>query len=145
MYSTLSSTEKIATILIRFALLTHSLQGKFGQPFTTDYVVLESTILFQRRLGAKVSLALLNLIETSGIKTVIVGDQYYKALTLFHQNFQRLSLCDAATLAVMNQLDIVALASYDERSFNGLVGSIYGKSYFSTLPQKDKETVKSVL
>lgn len=125
------------------ALLTHCLEGRFGQPFTTDYVVLETTVLTQRKLGADVSLAFVNFLHESGVRTIASGDEYYgRALESFHKNFPRLSLCDAATVVIMNALGVQALASYDKRSFAGLVQEVRGMDYFESLSREEQTSLK---
>lgn len=125
------------------ALLTHCLEGRFGQPFTSDYIALETTILTQRKLGADVSLAFVDLLRDSGIRTIAAGEEYYeRALERFRGNFPRLSLCDAATIVIMNALGVQALASYDERSFSGLVPEIRGMSYYESLPEEEQADVR---
>ena len=125
------------------ALLTHCLEGKFGKPFTSDYVVLETTVLTQRKLGADVSLAFLNFLRESGIRTIPAGEEYYgPALEKFHENFPRLSLCDAATVVMMNALGVQALASYDERSFAGLVREVRGKGYYESLSKEEQSRLR---
>lgn len=125
------------------ALLTHCLEGGFGQPFTSDYVVLEMTILTKRKLGADVSLAFVDFLRDSGIRTIASGEEYYeRALTNFRENFPRLSLCDAATIVIMNALGVQALASYDGRSFSGLVPEIRGISYYDSLSGEEQKRIK---
>jgi predicted nucleic acid-binding protein len=123
------------------ALLGHSLDGRFVQAFATDYVGLETTILTQRRLGADVSIAFLNVLRDSGIRTVSVGEGYYdESLELFRENFRRLSLCDAATVVIMNRIDIKTLGSDDGRSFGGLAEKVVGVDYYKSLPEKERRT-----
>ena len=125
------------------ALLTHCLQGKFGQPFTSDYIVLETTVLTQMKLGADVSLTFVNFLRESGIRTITTGEEYYgQALERFHENFPRLSLCDAATVVIMNSLGVKALGSYDDRSFVGLVPEVRGKGYYESLSKDEQSSLK---
>ena len=35
------------------AVVAHTLEGEFGKAYTTDYVVLETTLLLKSRLGAE--------------------------------------------------------------------------------------------
>lgn len=126
------------------AMLTHCIEGRFGQPFTTDYVILEATTLMQKRLGSDVSLAFLDFIRDNKIKTFVVDEECYEsALKLFRKEFKRLSFCDSGTIVAMNELSISSLASYDTRSFAGLVAAdIYGKKYFVSLNEKDAADVR---
>ncbi len=124
------------------ALLIHCLEGKYGQPFTSDYVVLETTLLAQRRLGSRVPLAFLDFLRESKIRTIVSGLEYYeRALDLYYKNYPRLSVCDSASLAIMNDLGILTLASYDDRSFSGLVKEIHGGNYFESLSSEERKRI----
>ena len=124
-------------------LLTHALEGKFGRPYGTDYAVLETTMLLKVRTGGKATLSLLTLLERGSISIIVVGEESYKrARSLFKEKIPRLSLCDAATLVVMEELGINQLASYDERSFSGLAKSIVGRGYFESLPENEKRQIR---
>jgi hypothetical protein len=74
-----------------------------------------------------------------GVRTVEAGEENYKkAIELFRTNFQKLSVCDAATVVISSGFGITTLASYDERSFAGLIKEILGVSYYESLNEKDK-------
>jgi hypothetical protein len=60
----------------------------------------------------------------------------------FRENFPRLSFCDATTIVILNDLGIRILASYDERSFKGLVDEIYGFDYFESLPKEENTQIR---
>ncbi len=125
------------------SLLLHCLEGRRGQPFTTDYVVLETTVLTQRRLGAEVSLSFLDFLRDSGIRTIAAGQEYYDmALGIFREKFPRLSLCDTTTIVVMNGLGAETLASYDERSFKGLAREVIGVGYYDSLSKDEQIRVR---
>ena len=125
------------------ALLYHCLEGRFGTTFTSDYVVLETSLLIQRKLGDDTRLSFLDFLRDGGLRTIFVGEEHY-AITVetLRQNFPRLSICDSATIVLMNSLGIQGLASYDERSFEGLAQNIWGKNYFESLPKLDQATIK---
>lgn len=55
------------------ALLYHCLEGRFGTPFTSDYVALEITLLIQRKLGDDACLSFLDFLRVSGLRTIVVG------------------------------------------------------------------------
>jgi len=42
------------------AVMAHTLEGKFGKAYTTDYVVLETTLLLKSRLGAEAVKAMID-------------------------------------------------------------------------------------
>lgn len=122
------------------SVLMHALEGRFGRPYTTDYVVLEVTTLLKVRAGARVASALVNLLKRGGVSVVVIDDESYgRALTLFEKKVERLSLCDAATLVIMDEMAIRTLATYDQRSFSNLVKEIVGSGYFRSLNEEDKK------
>jgi predicted nucleic acid-binding protein len=92
-------------------------------------------------------LALLDFIRDNRFNTYVSDEGSYEtALKLFRKEFKRLSFCDFATIAAMNELNISALASYDTRSFFSLVSAdIYGKKYFESLSDKDAVAIKKNL
>jgi len=125
------------------ALLSHCVEGKYGRPFTTDYVELEVTTLLQRRLGADVSLAFLDFIRDNRIDVFTVSAGYYESvLATFRKEFKRLSFCDSGTVVAMNELTISLLASYDRRSFTDLVGEMLGVGYFKSLTEAEQSAVR---
>ena len=125
------------------ALLYHCLEGRFGTSFTTDYVVLETTLLIQRKLGEDVCLSFLDFLRDGGLRTIAMGEEHYEhSVETFRQNFPRFSLCDSATIVLMNSFGIQNLASYDERSFEGLAQDIRGKNYYEALSKPDQATIK---
>ena len=126
------------------ALLYHCIEGRFGTPFTSDYVVLEATLLIQRKIGDNACLAFLDFLRDSGIRTIAVDQENYeRALETMRENFPRLSMCDAATIVLLNSLGILSLASYDERSFQGMVHDVRGSNYFDSLAKPDQALVRS--
>ena len=125
------------------AILINCLEGKFGQPYTSDYVVLETTLLTQRKLGGEVPLSFLDFLRESKIRIITIGIEYYeKTLELFREKFPRLSIADAASITIINDLGIPLLASYDIRSFQGLVKEIQGVNYFQSLSREEQSLVK---
>lgn len=125
------------------AILINCLEGKFGQPFTSDYVVLETTLLTQRKLGAEVPLSFLNFLRESKIRVISVGIEYYeRTLDLFQEKYPRLSISAAASITIMNDLGILSLATYDIRRFQGLIKEIQGVNYFESLSREEQSLMK---
>jgi len=125
------------------AIMVHTLEGKFGRAYTTDYVVLETTLLLRSRLGPEAVKAVVDFLEKSGIAILIVDEPIFRrALKLLVEMPERLSLCDAAIVVLMEELGIRLLASFDLRSFSGLVPNIIGKGYFASLSDEEKARVK---
>ena len=128
------------------AVMAHTLEGKFGKAYTTDYVILETTLLLKSRLGAEVVKAMIDFLNKSGISILIVDEPIFrKALELLIEMPERLSLCDAASVVLIRELNIGVLASFDLRSFSGLVANIIGKGYYYTsLSDEEKKRVEQL-
>ncbi|HEW93583.1 MAG TPA: PIN domain-containing protein [Thermoprotei archaeon] len=128
------------------AIMIHTLNGKFGKAYTSDYVILETTLLSRSRLGVEVVKAIMNFLNRSGIVVLIVDESIFKeALKLLSKKPKRLSLCDAASIILMEKLDIKVLASFDLKSFRGLVPNIIGKGYYASLSDAEKKHIKSLI
>ena len=128
------------------AIMTHILKGKFGRAYTSDYVVLETTLLLRSRLGVEAVKAMINFLKGSGIAVLIVDEPIFKeAFKLLVEKPEQLSLCDAASIILMKKLDIKVLASFDLRSFRGLVPNIIGKGYYVSLSDVEKKHIKSLI
>jgi len=124
------------------ALLTDALEGRFGALYTTDFVVLESALLLKGRGGPAMARAMIRLLKRGGISVLLLDDEVYAAaLELFDERAETLSLCDAASLALMKRLDIRSLASYDERSFRGMAKQVIGGGYFQSLEEPRRKLI----
>jgi len=127
------------------AVMIHTLEGKFGKAYTTDYVILETTLLLKSRLSAEVVKAMVDFLDRSGISTLIVDEPILrKSLKLLVKIPKRLSLCDAASIVLIEDLGIGVLASFDLESFSGLVANIIGKGYYASLSDEEKKRVKQL-
>ena len=127
------------------AVMAHTLEGKFGKAYTTDYVVLETTLLLKSRLGAEAVKAMIDFLNRSGISILVVDEPIFrKALELLIEMPERLSLCDAASVVLIKELNIRTLASFDLRSFSGLVANIIGKGYYASLSDEEKKRVEQL-
>lgn len=127
------------------AVMIHTLEGKFGKAYTTDYVILETTLLLKSRLSAEAVKAMVDFLDRSGISTLIVDEPILRrALKLLVKMPERLSLCDAASIVLIEDLGIGVLASFDLKSFSGLVANIIGKGYYASLSDEEKKRIKQL-
>ena len=127
------------------ALLTDTLEGRFGAPYTTDFVVLESTLLLKGRGGPAMARALIRFLQKGGISVVLLDEEAYAAaIALFEEHAETLSLCDAASLVLMKNLEIQRLASYDERSFLGKAKQVVGRGYFESLDETRQRLIRAL-
>ena len=127
------------------ALLTDVLEGRFGAPYTTDFVVLESTLLLRGRGGPGMARAMVKLLKKGGISVMIIEEETYAAaLGLFDERAETLSLCDAALVVLMKKFNIQRLASYDERSFLGTAKQLVGRGYFESLGETRQKLIRAL-
>ena len=70
---------------------------------------------------------------------------FRKALELVRKRPEILSLCDAATLSIIEDWNVKNLATFNLRSFRNLTINIIGKGYFNTLPDSEKKRIKSLI
>jgi predicted nucleic acid-binding protein len=127
------------------ALLTDVLEGRFGAPYTTDFVVLESTLLLRGRGGPGMARAMIKLLKKGGISVMLVEEEVYaSALGLFEDRAETLSLCDAVSVVLMKKLNIQRLASYDERSFLGMTKQLIGRRYFDSLEERRQKLIRAL-
>ena len=127
------------------ALLTDTLEGRFGAPYTTDFVVLESTLLLRGRGGAGMARAFVKFLKNGRISVMLLDDDVYsKALELFDERAETLSLCDSASMVLMKKMGIQRLASYDERSFLGMTKQVIGRGYFESLEGQQQKLIRAL-
>jgi len=125
------------------ALFMHIIKGKYGKPYTCDYVLLEAMLLIRKHLGIYYLKLFMSFIEKSKISIVVVDDYIFKeSLKTMIKYINKLSLTDAALLIIMNEFGIEHLASYDVRSFKGHVDNIIGINYYEKLSSEEKKIVK---
>lgn len=122
-------------------LMFHALEGRWGGVFTTILVMAEAATLLRYRIGINAALAFLDSVSKSGVRIIFVDEELYKeTVNAFSKYRQRvLSLTDASIIAAMMKFKIGMLASYDERSFRGIVGSVIGRGYSQTVSQSELE------
>ena len=60
------------------ALFMHIIRGKYGKPYTCDYVILEALLLIRKHLGTYYLKLFLNFIEKSKIPIVVVETTFSK-------------------------------------------------------------------
>jgi len=128
------------------AIMTHILEGKFGKAVTTDYIILETTLLLKTKIGPEAVKNFLNFLEQSGITTITIDEEtFQKTLKLVKKHPRSLSISDAATLTIIKDWNINNLATFNLRSFKNLTKNIIGKGYFNTLTNNEKEKIKTLI
>lgn len=61
--------------------------------------------------------------------------------TLVKHPNKRLSFADAFSIITISELGINYLATYDERSFKGLINNIIGNEYSKILPKEEIDRI----
>ncbi len=126
------------------AVIYHILKGRYGRPYTIDYVLVETTLLLKaRRLSHKISL-FIEFIQKQQIKIICVDDSLLnESLETLVKN-PRASLTDIAQSIIARKLGIKYIASLDDWfSRQGLV--VLGKNYTSTLSREELSELRKYL
>ncbi|WP_254864076.1 type II toxin-antitoxin system VapC family toxin [Halovivax gelatinilyticus] len=113
------------------AVMRRILSGKFGQPYTSDYVIDEAITLTRKRAGTfEAAWALGQRIlgagdRPGGIETLwVTRDTFDRTLETFEKYAdQSLSFTDASSIALVERHGIDAVCSFDD-DFDGLVERI---------------------
>jgi predicted nucleic acid-binding protein len=117
----------------------HALKGKWGSPYTSNYVTLETTLLLESRLGWEPARRFPGYARRMGLKELVVDEESHgKAVAMFEGAGRDLSLTDASTLLLLDSLGIGTLATFDRRSFSKIGGMIVGAGYVDTLAEDEK-------
>ncbi len=131
------------------ALIVHLVEGKWGRAYITSHILDETLNILKYRLSPETSRAFLEAFIDNEVVRVIYPDEKLelKALDLFRKNISRkgFSYTDALTVAVVRELKISYLLSYDARSFSGLVDNIVGMNYWNSLPRHEQRRILELL
>ncbi|RLE62463.1 MAG: hypothetical protein DRJ38_09565 [Thermoprotei archaeon] len=124
-------------------ILAHVLEGRYGRAYTTDLVISETATLIRYRIGLKAMMAFLDFLENSGIAIIFLDKELYDGVIEVFKKYadRKLSFADAFTIYAVDKLDIGRLATYDERSFSGIVEEIVGKDYVEMLGKEELERI----
>ncbi len=125
------------------AIVYHILKGRYGRPYTIDYVLVETTLLLKaRRLSYKIPL-FIEFIEKEHIKTICIDDNILnESLETLAKN-PTASLTDIAQLIIARKLGIKYIASLDNWfSRQGLL--VLGKNYMSTLSREELSQIRKI-
>ncbi len=127
-------------------LVTHILEGRFGQPYTIDLVVSETYTLLRYRISFKTANAFLKALHQSNVEVIFLDREFYDNTIQILRKYEekKLSFVDAAIIAASDAFEIDYLASYDEQAFSGLK-TVIGRNYASTLPSEELERIKRMI
>ena len=123
-------------------LITHVLEGKFGRPYTSEFVVSETYTLLRYRLGYNTALAFLRALSKSDIEIIFTSKDDFEEIVKILEKYseRKLSFTDATLIHLSKNYGIETIASYDERSFSGVL-RIIGKNYSKTLSKTEVERI----
>jgi predicted nucleic acid-binding protein len=122
-------------------VVAHCMMGKWGRAFLSNYVVLETILLLQSKLGPGIAREFVRFIGASGISELVVDkDTNAQSEKLFLED-KALSPTDASTMVLMGIVNARSVAAYDVRSFGKYHESIVGPGYWESLGQKERQAL----
>jgi len=106
------------------AIITSVEEGALGKPVITDYILDEVVTFVRKKKGAAASVEMLEaMIYSPHLRLVQVGIPHFEAGLQIFRTYERLSFTDAVTVAVMRDLDIEVIYSFDS-DFDGIPGIV---------------------
>jgi predicted nucleic acid-binding protein len=95
-------------------------EGILGKPVITDYILDEIVTFVRKKKGANASIEILDTILSSPKLTLIkVETKHFEAGIQIFKTYERLSFTDAISVAVMRDLNIKTIYSFDS-CFDGI-------------------------
>jgi len=96
--------------------------GALGKPVITDYVLDEVVTFVRKRKSVVASIETLDaMIYSPRLRFVKVEDRHFEAGLQLFRTYEGLSFTDAVSVAVMRDLDIEVIYSFDS-DFDGIPG-----------------------
>lgn len=97
-------------------------EGILGKPVITDYILDELVTFVRKKMGTNASIEILDILLSSPKLTIIkVENKHFEAGIQIFKMYERLSFTDAITVAVMRDLKIKTIYSFDS-GFDGISG-----------------------
>jgi len=95
-----------------------------GKPVITDYILDEVVTFVRKKKGATASIEMLEaMIYSPHLRLVQVKTNHFEAGLQLFKTYERLSFTDAVSVAVMRDLDIEVIYSFDS-DFDGIPGIV---------------------
>ena len=124
------------------AIVLHALRGKWGSPYLSSYVTVETTLMLKSRLGWAAARAFPNPVKEMGLKELVVDEETHgRALAMFAEGRRELGLTDATSVLFMDALGIGAFATFDRRRFGRLAQDVVGEGYSKSLSDEERDEV----
>lgn len=125
------------------SLIYHILKGRYGRPYTIDYVIVETTLLLKaRKLTYKVPL-FIELLQKENIKIICVEENNYNKAVNMLTRKPEVSLTDITQVIIARKLKIKYIASLDEW-FKQKELMVLGKNYADILSRKELAQIKKL-
>jgi len=106
------------------AIITSVEEGALGKPVITDYILDEVVTFVRKRKGAAASIEMLDtIIHSPRLRLVKVENRHFEAGLQLFRTYEGLSFTDAVSVAVMRDLDIEVIYSFDS-DFDGIPGIV---------------------
>jgi len=106
------------------AIITSVEEGALGKPVITDYILDEVVTFVRKKKGATASIEMLEaMIYSPHLRLVQVKTNHFEAGLQLFKTYERLSFTDAVSVAVMRDLDIEVIYSFDS-DFDGIPGIV---------------------
>lgn len=106
------------------AILTSVEEGALGKPVITDYILDEVVTFVRKRKDAAASIEVLDvIIHSPRLRLVKVDSRHFEAGLQLFRTYEGLSFTDAVSVAVMRDLNIKVIYSFDS-DFDGVPGVI---------------------
>jgi len=106
------------------AIITSVEEGVLGEPVITDYILDEVVTFVRKKVGAAASIEILDAMANSPrLRLVIVESRHFEAGLQIYRTYERLSFTDAISVAVMRDLNIEVIYSFDS-NFDGIPGIV---------------------
>ena len=106
------------------AIITSVEEGALGKPVITDYILNEVVTFVRKRKGAAASIEMLDaMIHSPRLRLVKVENRHFEAGLQLFRTYEGLSFTDAVSVAVMRDLDIEVIYSFDS-GFDGIPGIV---------------------
>jgi hypothetical protein len=118
---------------------------KWGAVYTSEYILDEVITLLKVKTTPQNALKFLKSALVSKILTVIRIDEriFEESCKIFEKYHEKigLSFTDATTIAIIEMLEIEYIASFDSRSFDGILKNRVGEGFWKGLGKGEREEI----
>ena len=106
------------------AIIASVEEGALGEPVITDYILDEVVTFVRKKVDAAASIEMIDAMTNSPrLRLVKVKSRHFEAGLQIFRTYERLSFTDAVSVAVMRDLGIEVIYSFDS-DFDGIPGIV---------------------